>query len=382
MNAQSLFINEIMPSNVSGIMDDLYDFPDSWVEIYNAGEEPVNIKDFFFSDSKKNKFKWQVPVDCIIQPKDYQILYFDKVDNGLHANFRLDINGSNFFIYDPNGELVDNITYPKNRFDISYGRVPDGGEDFGMLYVSSPGSTNDNTIITNNICLAPQINTTSCFFTTEAFVEVEILEQDAVTKYTLDGSEPTQNSLSIPDDRFIPITKTSVLKIKSFKQDFIPSQTISQTIFIDMHVTDLPIVSIGIDSRYLYDNTIGIHITGTNGIVSNCNPKAHNYFQDWRRPISVEYYESSHVEKSEINQTAEMRIGGGCTRLAPQKSFILYSNKRFGNNKFDYDLFKDKSGTETKSFILRAAGNDINRAKLRDPFAQSLIANNMNLDLK
>lgn len=47
LNAQSLFINEIMPSNVSGIMDDLYDFPDSWVEIYNAGEEPVNIKDFF-----------------------------------------------------------------------------------------------------------------------------------------------------------------------------------------------------------------------------------------------------------------------------------------------------------------------------------------------
>ena len=28
-------------------MDDLYDFADSWVEIYNAGEETVNIKDFF-----------------------------------------------------------------------------------------------------------------------------------------------------------------------------------------------------------------------------------------------------------------------------------------------------------------------------------------------
>ena len=297
----------------------------------------------------------------------------------MHANFRLDINGSNFFIYDPNGELVDNITYPKNRFDISYGRVPDGGEDFGMLYVSSPGSTNDNTIITNNICLAPQINTTSCFFTTEAFVEVEILEQDAVTKYTLDGSEPTQNSLSIPDDRFIPITKTSVLKIKSFKQDFIPSQTISKTIFIDMHVTDLPIVSLSMNPNHLFDEEIGIYVKGVKpSITSNSNDA--NYFQEWRRPVNFEYFESSNVDFSSLNQKGEIRIGGGATRMDPQKSFILYVNKRFGNSRFNYDFFKEKSNNEIKSIMLRASGNDYKYARLRDPFEQTLIANNMNLD--
>ena len=26
----SVFINELMPSNVNGIMDDCYEFPDSW----------------------------------------------------------------------------------------------------------------------------------------------------------------------------------------------------------------------------------------------------------------------------------------------------------------------------------------------------------------
>ena len=32
-----LIINELMQSNIDCIMDDLKEFPDSWVELYNAG---------------------------------------------------------------------------------------------------------------------------------------------------------------------------------------------------------------------------------------------------------------------------------------------------------------------------------------------------------
>ena len=44
-NAQ-LVINELMQSNVECIMDDIKEFPDSWVELYNKGTEPVNLKDY------------------------------------------------------------------------------------------------------------------------------------------------------------------------------------------------------------------------------------------------------------------------------------------------------------------------------------------------
>ena len=40
-----LVINEIMQSNIDGIMDDLNEFPDSWVELYNSGDAPVNLAD-------------------------------------------------------------------------------------------------------------------------------------------------------------------------------------------------------------------------------------------------------------------------------------------------------------------------------------------------
>lgn len=44
-NAQ-LVINELMQSNVECIMDDINEFPDSWVELYNSGSTAVNLKDY------------------------------------------------------------------------------------------------------------------------------------------------------------------------------------------------------------------------------------------------------------------------------------------------------------------------------------------------
>ena len=44
-NAQ-LIINEVMQSNIDCIMDDLNEFPDSWVELYNSGDQTVNLQDY------------------------------------------------------------------------------------------------------------------------------------------------------------------------------------------------------------------------------------------------------------------------------------------------------------------------------------------------
>ena len=47
-----LIINEFMQSNIDGIMDDLNDFPDSWVELYNSGNTAVNLKDYKIGTKK------------------------------------------------------------------------------------------------------------------------------------------------------------------------------------------------------------------------------------------------------------------------------------------------------------------------------------------
>ena len=45
-----LVINEIMQSNIDCIMDDMNEFPDSWVELYNAGSEQVSLSSYCIND--------------------------------------------------------------------------------------------------------------------------------------------------------------------------------------------------------------------------------------------------------------------------------------------------------------------------------------------
>lgn len=40
----SLIINELTQSNIDIVFDDLNEFPDSWVELYNPDEAPVNLQ--------------------------------------------------------------------------------------------------------------------------------------------------------------------------------------------------------------------------------------------------------------------------------------------------------------------------------------------------
>ena len=45
--AQSpLVINELMQSNIDEVSDDLNDFPDSWVELYNTTSEHISLANY------------------------------------------------------------------------------------------------------------------------------------------------------------------------------------------------------------------------------------------------------------------------------------------------------------------------------------------------
>ena len=41
-----MVINELMQSNIDCVMDDINEFPDSWVELYNTGTTAVNLQNY------------------------------------------------------------------------------------------------------------------------------------------------------------------------------------------------------------------------------------------------------------------------------------------------------------------------------------------------
>jgi uncharacterized repeat protein (TIGR02543 family) len=71
--AQQIAINEVMASNASTIADEDGDFED-WIELYNYGEEPINLEGFGLSDNYSNPFKWVLP-NVTIEPGQYLLVW-------------------------------------------------------------------------------------------------------------------------------------------------------------------------------------------------------------------------------------------------------------------------------------------------------------------
>ena len=88
-NGQNLVVNELMQSNVDEIMDDLNEFPDSWVEVYNLGPETANLVNYKIGITPNPNEAWELPAYAI-PAGGYAIIYCDKESQGMHTNFRLD----------------------------------------------------------------------------------------------------------------------------------------------------------------------------------------------------------------------------------------------------------------------------------------------------
>ena len=80
VSGQSLVINELMQSNVDVIRDDLNDFPDSWVELFNAGSEPVSLSHYKLGNSDNPTKAWQLPLMLQFPLTDINLCFVTKGD--------------------------------------------------------------------------------------------------------------------------------------------------------------------------------------------------------------------------------------------------------------------------------------------------------------
>lgn len=141
-----LRINEILVYNDSNYVDD-YGMRDSWVEIFNTAYNTVNMAGMYLTNDPRNPKKYWIPTgDPItkIASRNYLVFYAD--DNPtrgvLHLNFTL-ADTNYLALYDVNGKtLIDELTWPQQRPDVSYGRVTDGSEKLVFLDKTTPKTNN------------------------------------------------------------------------------------------------------------------------------------------------------------------------------------------------------------------------------------------------
>ncbi|MDO5575836.1 MAG: chitobiase/beta-hexosaminidase C-terminal domain-containing protein, partial [Fibrobacter sp.] len=335
-----ILINEIMPSNIDVIMDDINEFPDSWIELYNQSGSSVNINGMYISDDNTNPKKWQIDSSFVIDANGHIVFFLDEKDTlKTHANFKLDIKGGTVFLTANDGvTCMDSLTYNKMVPNISYGRVTDGGAVQGWFRKATPNSANVKDYHVESETVAPKPEFSVCGGVYSGAVSVALSVPGGSGKakiyYTTDGSEPDELSQSYSEP--LSFSSPTTLRAKVIDPACLPRPSTTQSYIITNRNFDLPVLSVTIDTSYLFDPHIGIFVWGENYTSQYAEERDYykyrmnsNLFYDWRRPANIEYFDGKdHVQS--VNQIGEIRISGGGSRFQhEQKSFIIYANKRF-----------------------------------------------------
>ena len=374
-NAQ-LVINELMQSNIDCVMDDLKEYPDSWVELYNTGNTDIKLNQYKIGVTENATEAWTLP-NQTIGAKQHVLVCCDKEAKKLHTDFRLETGkGMEVYLF-KSGSVVDQVTGLKKQPapNISYGRNTDGGNTWGYQLTPTPNASNAGGICEHDHILGtPVFSEPGRVYAQKHDITLTLSlpegsPEGTIIRYTTDGSEPTPVNGTTYSGH-ITIKTTTCIRAKLFCDGWLsPRSTTHSYIFHGRDVT-LPVISINTDEHHLYDSTTGI--------IEHNNESQRN---DWRRPMNIEFF-FTEGEESQLNQLCETRIMGGASRGAQKKSFAIYAHKRFGTKRFDYEFFPDqKPGLrDFQSLVLRNAGNDFDYLYMRDAIIQRNMGQNADLD--
>ncbi|MCD4745769.1 MAG: CotH kinase family protein, partial [Bacteroidales bacterium] len=356
-----------------------------WIELYNNSNNPITLLNYSLSDDSTDLSKWIFP-EITISAHSFILVFAsgkDRLDtNELHTNFTISSSGEELFLLNSFGIIIDQTDPVELSVDEVYGRLPDGSNNWLELFSPTPDSSNN---VNNQLLFSHE----GGFYTSPFYLNIISLLGDTVF-YTLDGSIPTENSnINIyslfmdykysspnyfseiptsPGQSLISykawespaniIDKASILRCASYKNGIRTSKIYTQTFFIDSIIFEkynIPVISIVTDGENLFSYDNGIYVPGIH--YDSINPEwTGNYFQqgeEWERPVHIEYYE--YEGDIGFSQDAGIRIHGGKTRQAAQKSLRLYARDEYSEKYFNYQLMPQKQNNKYKRFLLRAS---------------------------
>ena len=373
VQAQQLYINEVMSKNDTTISDSDGEFSD-WLEIYNAESGSVNLEGYSLSDNADTPYRWQFG-NIEIPAKSFLLVFASgknrrEGNDNPHTNFKIKSAGEPLILSDQEGELVDSVFTEKIPPDYSRGRHPDGSDNWLFFKIPTPGAPNSSkgteTIIE---IIPPTIDQDGGFYTNSVGIQVSSEFEGGEIRFTTDGSEPDFISrLYIEPLQF---TETTVLRaIVLDASTGVKSKTSTRTFFINDSDHGLPVFSI---------STAPDNLWGKNGIYEEIVWEGESLV-DIEVPVNIEMFEKD--GSVAFNHRAGAEIFGGGSTGFEQKSLAILFRSRYDVGELSYKLFPQMPLMEFESFILRNSGNDWWSTMIRDAITYSLVKGNKNLDFQ
>jgi len=252
-------INEYLAMNSSGLRDLADNDQEDWFELYNSGNQTIDLSGFYFTDDEANSQKFQVPNNgqYRIAPGGFLLVWADdeatqnRPDRAdLHVNFKLGGSGGVISLYAPDGvTLVDTINYGVQTADVSEGRYGDGAHRRYTMIRPTPRNPNGiagfnspprfpvvtNTIITAGlggtarfIAFDPDGQTLT--YTTNVFLPGGILSQGGVYRWNVPIDQPPGNYsmvVTVTDNGTPPFVDEAVVTFTVLSPTGTPPPTIT-----------------------------------------------------------------------------------------------------------------------------------------------------------
>lgn len=365
MNAQSndaVICTEVCVANIDQTIDYSNNYG-GWIELYNTTEEDVSLNGWYVSDDAMNLTKHKLSGYGVLNPGCYQCVFFDHnaADGEYGSNaekqvrFKLNRKGGTLYL-SSNGSDVDlSITYPESVPRCSFARVSLDADEWQYCGLPTPGQANAGHYA-QEILPSPDVDCDSKVFTSELDVHVQI-PLGTTLRYTTDGSTPTFTNGQTSSDGLFLISRNTVLRLRLFSDDMLPSAVVTRTYIYKDRNYYLPIVAVATDPRNLYDNMVGCYVDGRNGIEGRGSKGTSNLNMDWERPVNFEYLTAD--GRMVINQETSFEVAGGWSRHFKPASFKVQAKKLYdGNSTFGYPVFAGKPYCEYKQLLIRNGGNN------------------------
>lgn len=329
----ALVINEAVLYNLD-YYEQHHEFYD-WVELKNCSGEPVNLADYYLTDSLKDPCQFQLP-EITLQPDELYIV-FCSGDSSLttrhctHAPFAVSAEGEVLYLFSSDGSLSDRMFIHDTPYGGSYGRLSDGA---GFYYFDRPSPEKENSGGYRSIAALPETDVPQGVYNDIDELEVALLGEGQIY-YTLDGSVPDRESLLYTEP--LVLDQTTIIRAISIVDGKVDSDCASFSYFINEDHS-LPVVSLVCEPADMFS-------PGQGGIYAN---------PEYDREIdaSVAFF----GDEGEFASDCAVTLHGASSRkMWQKKSFKMIFRSRYGGD-LNFDVFQTGEITSFHSLLLRGGG--------------------------
>ena len=402
----AIYINEVCPANLSVVKNSRKEFPKGWVELYNAGEETVSLKDYCLSDSEKYSADRTLP-ETELAPGEYAFIFLDddpemikeaKENGEICLALRLDDRkAATLCLLDAEGRLIDRMEIPAGvKINMSYGRDAEGKGSCQPM-ACTPGTANAaaRPDALENLAV-PELSVKSGVYRDDFYLSIEAAEGVQIY-YTLDGSVPGPEDILYTEPLYIcdaspsanryvsrtdlscrpyhiadvAVDKATIVRAAACAEDGRRSRTVTGVYYVDggsgigeKYGGDVATLSVVGDPEGLFGYEDGIFVLGKsydewlemqgddvpaeqwdNEVIANFSGRGNRS----EREVCLSFFENGVCS---LEQTVGIKIRGQSSNVGRQKGLNVSARRMYdGNPVLGYDLFHN--GRYVKRFMLK-----------------------------